>query len=31
MTKLKYKSNLNISYSCKYHVVWCTKYRKRIL
>ena len=31
MTILKYKSNLNIAYSCKYHVVWCTKYRRKIL
>ena len=31
MTTLKYKSNRNIVYSCKYHVVWCTKYRRKIL
>ena len=29
--KLTYKSNNNIVYSCKYHVVWCPKYRKKIL
>ena len=28
---MKYKSNHNIVYSCKYHVVWCPKYRKPIL
>ncbi|MBS4888074.1 IS200/IS605 family transposase, partial [Blautia sp. AF19-13LB] len=22
-----YKSNNNVVYSCKYHVVWCPKYR----
>lgn len=27
----KYKSNNNIMYSCKYHVVWCTKYRRKVL
>lgn len=26
-----YKSNRNIVYSCKYHVVWCPKYRRKIL
>lgn len=26
-----YKSNRNITYSCKYHVVWCPKYRRRVL
>lgn len=28
---MKYKSNNNIIYSCKYHVVWCTKYRRDLL
>lgn len=28
---IKYKSNLNVVYSCKYHVVWCPKYRKSVL
>ena len=28
---LKYKSNNNIVYCCKYHVVWCTKYRRKVL
>jgi len=31
MTVNKFKSNLNIVFSCKYHVVWCTKYRRKIL
>ncbi|MDO5426012.1 MAG: IS200/IS605 family transposase [Eubacteriales bacterium] len=26
-----YKSNHNIVYSCKYHVVWCPKYRRKVL
>lgn len=26
-----YKSNGNIVYSCKYHVVWCPKYRRKAL
>ena len=29
--KVAYKSNNNICYSCKYHVVWCPKYRRKIL
>jgi putative transposase len=28
---MKYKSNENIVYSCKYHVVWCPKYRRPVL
>ena len=28
---MEYKSNHNIVYSCKYHVVWCPKYRRRVL
>jgi len=27
----KYKSNLNVVYSCKYHVVFCPKYRRKVL
>ena len=27
----KYKSNNNITYSCTYHVVWCPKYRRKVL
>ncbi len=26
-----YKSNNNVVYSCKYHVIWCPKYRKSVL
>ncbi len=29
--KITYKSNSNIVYSCKYHVVWCPKYRRDVL
>jgi putative transposase len=25
------RSNLNVVYSCKYHVVWCPKYRCKVL
>jgi len=28
---MAYKSNQSIVYSCKYHVVWCPKYRRRVL
>lgn len=28
---MEYKSNRNIVYSCKYHVVWCPKYRRPVL
>jgi putative transposase len=31
MTISKYKSNRNVVYSCKYHVVWCPKYRRSVL
>ena len=31
MSKIMYKSNNNIVYSCKYHVVWCPKYRRKVL
>lgn len=27
----EYKSNHNVVYSCKYHVVWCSKYRRKVL
>jgi putative transposase len=27
----KYKSNNNVVYSCKYHVVWTPKYRRSVL
>ena len=26
-----YKSNNNIVYSCKYHIIWCPKYRRKVL
>ncbi len=29
--EITYKTNRNISYSCKYHIVWCPKYRKKVL
>lgn len=28
---MKYKSENNIVYDCKYHVVWCPKYRRKVL
>lgn len=28
---MRYKSNHNVIYSCKYHVVWCPKYRRKVL
>lgn len=28
---MEYKSNKNIVYSCKYHIVWCPKYRRKVL
>ena len=30
-SRMKYKSNKNVVYSCKYHVVWCPKYRRKVL
>lgn len=27
----EFKSNNNVVYSCKYHVVWCPKYRRKVL
>ena len=29
--KVKHKSNNNVVFSCKYHVVWCPKYRRDVL
>jgi putative transposase len=26
-----YKSNNNVIYSCKYHIVWCPQYRRPVL
>lgn len=28
---IKYKTNNNVCYSCKYHVIWCPKYRRKVL
>lgn len=28
---MEYKSNNNVVYSYKYHVVWCPKYRRKVL
>ncbi len=28
---MEYKSNNNVVYSCKYHVIWCPKYRRSVL
>ena len=28
---MEYRSNSNVVYSCKYHVVFCPKYRRRVL
>ena len=27
----KFKSNYSVVYSCKYHIVWCPKYRRKVL
>jgi putative transposase len=29
--KVKYKSNNNVVYSCKYHIIWCPKFRRPVL
>lgn len=31
MSAIACKSNRNVYYSCKYHVVWCPKYRRKVL
>jgi len=28
---MDYRSNHNVVFSCKYHVVWCPKYRRNVL
>jgi len=28
---MRFKSNNNVVYSCKYHAVWCPKYRRKVL
>ena len=30
-TNRGYKSNNNIVYSCTYHIIWCPKYRRKVL
>lgn len=30
-TKIAYKSKRNVYYACKYHIVWCPKYRRKVL
>ena len=29
--EVEYKSNRNVVYSCKYHVIWCPKYLRPVL
>jgi putative transposase len=31
MSKRAYKSKRNVFYSCTYHIVWCPKYRRKVL
>jgi putative transposase len=31
MKKEDFHSNRNVFYACKYHVVWCPKYRRKVL
>ncbi len=31
MDETSYKSNRNVCYACHYHVVWCPKYRRKVL
>ncbi len=28
---MEYKHSRNVTYSCKYHVVWCSKYRRPVI
>jgi putative transposase len=28
---VEYRSNSNVVYACQYHVVWCPKYRRKVL
>lgn len=30
-SKEQLKSNNNVVFSCKYHVIWCPKYRRKVL
>jgi putative transposase len=31
MKEIQYRSNRNVVYSCKYHIIWCVKYRRKLL
>jgi len=31
MLNMKVKSSKNVVYSCKYHILWCPKYRRKVL
>ena len=31
MSEVRYRSNRNVYYSCKYHVVFCPKFRRKVL
>ena len=31
MSKIASKSNRNVYYTCKYHIAWCPKYRRKVL
>ena len=31
VSERKFHSNRNVIYSCKFHVVWCPKYRRQVL
>ena len=28
---MKHETSTNVVYSCKYHIVWCPKYRRKVL
>jgi len=28
---MRYKTTSNVVYSCKYHIIWCPKYRRKVL
>jgi putative transposase len=31
MDETSYKSNPNVCYACHYYVIWCLKYRRKVL
>jgi len=31
VAKEQLKTNINVAYSCKYHVIWCPKYLRKVL